>query len=154
MIRKLWSGSNFWKFSIGILNQTHPSPSLSASRWSLLGVFGQLSCSLRIVSLSISGSQASPKNMEKDQVSEIKYTLCCKSILLCFYYKYWSYKWYNPFFLDCTVRINIFSFIFSKNSIFHVIKKIFRSKTSTYIGKLKKISHTVHIIGPVRIIGT
>ena len=45
-------------------NQTHPRPSLSASRWSLFGVFGQLSCSLRIESLSISGSQASPKNIE------------------------------------------------------------------------------------------
>ena len=56
--------------------------------------------------------------------------------------------------MDRTVRINVFSFIFSKNSIFHVIKKIFRGKTSTYIGKLKKISQTVRIIGPVRIIGT
>ena len=56
--------------------------------------------------------------------------------------------------MDRTVRINVLSFIFSKNSIFHVIKKIFRGKTSTYIGKLKKISQTVRIIGPVRIIGT
>jgi hypothetical protein len=65
---------------------------------------------------------------------------------------YWSYKCYNPYFLDRTVRV--FSFIFSKNSIYHVLKNIFGDKTSTYIGKLKKISQTVHIIGPVRIIGT
>jgi hypothetical protein len=68
-------------------------------------------------------------------------------------YKYWSYKCYNSFFYR-TVRINVFSFIFSKNSIFHVIKKVFRSKTSTYIGKLKKISQTIRIIGPVQIIIT
>ena len=35
-----------------------------------------------------------------------------------------------------------------------LIRKIFWDKTSTYIGKLKKISQTVRIIGPVRIIGT
>ena len=41
------------------------------------------------------------------------------------YFTYWSYKCYNPHFLHCTVRINVFLFIFSKNSIFHVIKEYF-----------------------------
>ena len=49
------------------------------------------------------------------------------------------------------IHINVFSFVFSKNSIFHVIRKSFWDKTSTYIGKLKKISITVRIKGPVRI---
>ena len=60
----------------------------------------------------------------------------------------------QPTFFGLYDTINVFSFIFSKNSIFHEIKKIFWDKNSTYIGKLKKISQTVRIIGPVRIIGT
>ena len=55
------------------------------------------------------------------------------------YYKCWSYKCYNPHFLDCTGLINVFSFIFLKNLIFHLIKNVFWCKTSTYIHwKLKE----------------
>jgi hypothetical protein len=80
--------------------------------------------------------------------------IICMKVLKYYYYKCWSYKCYNRNFLDRTVRINDFSFIFSRNSIFHVLKKILRDKTSMYIGKLKKILQTVRIIGPVCIIGT
>ena len=77
------------------------------------------------------------------RISWERYLLRC--LLFGSYFTYRSYKCYNPQFLDRTVSINIFSFIISKNSIFHVIKKIFWDKTS---GKLKKISQTVRIIGP------
>ena len=64
---------------------------------------------------------------------------------------YRSYKCYNPNFLVC---LNVFSFILLKQLNFSCNKKIFCDKTSTYIGKLEKISQTVRIIGPVCIIGT
>ena len=64
------------------------------------------------------------------------------SILLGSYFTYRSYKCYNPHFLDCTVRINVFSIIFQKIK-FSCNKRTFWDKNSTYIGKLKKIPQTV-----------
>ena len=76
------------------------------------------------------------------------------------YFMYRSYKCYNPYFLDCMVRINATTQNFLNFLIFHVIKKYNLRSYGTYIGKIREISQTVriigpvHIIGPVRIIGT
>ena len=56
-------------------------------------------------------------------------------ILLGSYFMNRSYKYHNSRVLDRTVRINVFPFIISKNSIFHAIIKYFGiCKTSTFIG--------------------
>jgi hypothetical protein len=53
--------------------------------------------------------------------SHYKYVFS-KYILLGSYFTYRSYKWYNPYFLDPTVRIKMLVVDFPKNLIFHLYR--------------------------------
>ena len=71
-------------------------------------------------------------------------------LLLGSYFTHRSYKCYNPYFLDRTVHINATTQFFLNCLIFHII---YDRTIRMYIGKIREISQTVRMIGPVRVLG-